>query len=301
MLELGTGTTGPATDVIVDVTEANFMQEVVEASQETPVIVDFWAPWCGPCKTLGPMLEAAVEAQDGKVKMAKINVDENQMLAGQMQVQSIPAVYTFFEGKPVDGFQGALPESQIKEFVAKAAELAGDGGLDEAVEMAETMLEDGELEAALETFMAILGEDSTNAAAYAGLVKCYLAKPDIDGAEAAINGAPAEIADAPELETVRAQVELAKQAEKSGPLAELQAAVDANPDDHQARFDLATAMHSAGDTEGAVDMLLALFKRDREWDNGAAKAQLFTIFDALKAEDPIALNGRRKLSSMIFL
>ena len=302
MLELGQKTPD-ATDLVKDVSEANFMAEVVEASNEVPVIVDFWAPWCGPCKTLGPALEQAVIEARGAVKMAKVNVDENQMIAGQMRVQSIPTVYAFFKGQPIDGFQGALPGSEVKAFVERVVKAAGgdaSGGLDEAAEMAEEMLGNGEIEDAAQTFSAILGEDPNHAVAYGGLVRCYIAMGQVDQAEAVLNGAPAEIAKSAPLEAAFAQIQLARQAENAGPLAELQQAVQADPANAQARFDYALALNANGQTAEAVDALLELFRRDREWNDGAAKTQLFTIFDALKPNDPIVLNGRRKLSSMIF-
>ncbi len=304
MLELGQGQNPAATaDLIKDVTEADFMVEVVEASQTVPVIVDFWAPWCGPCKTLGPALEAAVTKAKGAVRMAKINVDENQMIAGQLKVQSIPTVYVFWQGQPIDAFQGALPPSEIDAFVAKAIETAGgdaSGGLDDAIEAAEQMLEEGAAVDAAQTFAAILEEDPASAAAFAGMVRAHIAMDDLDQAEAILNGAPAEISAAPELEAAHAQLELARQAQNAGPVGELKAAVDADPDNHQARFDLAQALQAAGQSQEAVDELLELFRRDGEWNDGAAKQQLFTVFEALKPNDPIVLNGRRKLSSMIF-
>ncbi len=303
MFELGQGTEAPAADLIKDVTEATFMQDVVEASMKAPVIVDFWAPWCGPCKTLMPALEAAVTKAKGAVTLAKVNVDENQAIAGQLRVQSVPTVYAFFQGQPIDAFQGAVPQSELEAFVAGVIEKAGgsaDGGLGEALEAAETMLEECAFEDAAQTFAAIVGEDPESAVALAGLARATIAMGDLDQAEAILNEATGAVASSAEVEAVRAQIALARQAETAGPVAELRAVVDANADDHQARFDLAQAMHAAGDAEGAVDELLELFRRDREWNDGAAKAQLFTIFDALKPEDAIVLNGRRKLSSLIF-
>ncbi len=304
----GAGAAAPAGDLIKDVSEENFMTDVVDASNEVPVIVDFWAPWCGPCKTLGPMLEAAVTRAKGAVKMAKINVDENQRLASALAqqglpLQSIPTVVAFYQGRPLDMFQGALPQSEIDAFLKRIAEAAGgtaDGGLGEALEAAEQMLEEGAAEDAAQIFAAVMGEDDKNAAAYGGLARCHVALGDLEQAEAVLNGAPAEIASAPEIEAAFAQIELARQAQNAGPVAELRAAVEADPSNLQARFDLAQALHAAGDAEAAVNELLDIFRRDREWNEGAAKAQLFTIFDALKPNDPVVLNGRRKLSSLIF-
>jgi len=301
MLELGAQP--PAADLIKDVSEANFMADVVEASNTVPVIVDFWADWCGPCKTLGPALEAAVTKAKGAVRMAKVNVDENKMLASQLQIQSLPTVMAFWQGKPIDAFQGAQPPSEVDAFIARVIAASGgdaSGGLDEAIEAAEEMLTEGAATDAAETFAAILQEEPENARAYGGMIRAHIAMDDLDQAEAILNGAPAGITDTPELEAARAQLELAKQAVGAGPVAELTATVEANPDDPQARFDLAQALQANGDTQGAVDQLLELFRRDRDWNDDAARKQLFTIFEALKPDDPITLNGRRKLSSLIF-
>jgi putative thioredoxin len=307
MLEFGTDTAAAPADLIKDGTEATFMADVIEASAEVPVIVDFWATWCGPCKTLGPMLEKIVTEAKGRVKMVKIDVDAEQRLAGALAqqglpLQSIPTVVGFVEGRPVDMFQGAVPESQIRDFIKKLTDMAGsDGGLGEALEAAEEMLSQGAASDAAQTFAAILGEEPDNAAAMGGLARAHLAMDQVDEAEALLSTAPDTIFNAPEIEAARAQIALARQAAGAGPLGDLQAAVEANPDDHQARFDYAQALHADGNVEEAVEQLLDLFKRDREWNDSAAKTQLFTIFEALKPQDPVALNGRRRLSSMIFM
>lgn len=303
-MDLGLSAAPAPADLIKDSTEATFMADVVETSQTVPVIVDFWAPWCGPCKTLGPMLEEAVKAAKGAVKMVKVNVDEAQMLAGQLQIQSIPTVYAFWQGQPVDGFQGAQPKSEITAFVERVIKAGGgespEDGLNEAVEAAEEMLSEGAAVDAAQTFAAILEEQPVHAAAYGGLVRTHIAMDDLDQAEAILNGAPVEISKSPELDAAHAQLELARQAADAGPVADLRAAVEADPDNHESRLELAKALQASGDTATAVDELLELFRRDRDWNDGAAKTQLFTIFDALKANDPIVLNGRRRLSSMIF-
>ncbi len=300
MLEFGTGQTAADADLITDGTEQTFMAQVIEASQEVPVIVDFWAPWCGPCKTLGPALEAEVRAAGGKVRMVKINVDENQGIAAQLRVQSIPTVYAFYQGQPVDGFQGAQPPSALKEFVGKLAGLAGDGGLGAAMDEAESMLEQGAVSDAAQVFAAVLGQEGENARALGGLARAQIKAGNLDQAEALLANAPEVIRTAAEVEAARAALALARQAENAGPVDELRARLEADPSDHQARFDLAQALHATGQVEAAIDELLELFRRDREWNDGAAKTQLFTIFDALNPKDPLVARGRRKLSSMIF-
>ena len=296
----GTPDTQATAGLIKDGNEQTFLQDVIEPSKTVPVIVDFWAPWCGPCKTLGPALEAAVTAAKGAVRMVKINVDENQMLSQQLRIQSIPTVYAFRDGQPVDGFMGAIPESQIKSFVANLANGSADDGLADALAAAEEMLTEGAAADAAETFAAILEEDPANAAAYGGLIRAHLAMGDLDHAETLAADAPAEVTKSKEVEAARAQIELARQAAKAGPVDELRALLAKDPANRQVMFDLATALHASGDVEGAVNTLLDLFKLDREWNDGAARAQLFIIFEALKPQDPIVLAGRRRLSSMIF-
>ena len=301
MFGIAPQTQAPA-DLIKDGTEASFLKDVIEESKTVPVIVDFWATWCGPCKTLGPALEAAVTAAKGKVKLVKIDVDKAQALSAQLRIQSIPTVYAFWQGQPVDGFQGAIPGSEIKKFVDTVAAMSGeDGGLAEAVEAAEQMLVEGAAADAAETFAAVLTEEAENAAAYGGLVRAYIAIGDLDKAEEFANAAPAKIAGSSEVTAAKAQIELARQAAKAGPETELRAALARDPANRQVMFDLATALHASGKVEEAIDTLLDLFKLDREWNDGAAKAQLFTIFGALKPQDPLVLKGRRRLSSMIFV
>ena len=302
MLEFGVDKSS-AGDLIKDVNEDTFMADVIDASQEVPVIVDFWAPWCGPCKTLGPMLEKAVLAAKGAVRMVKVNIDDNQAIAGQLRVQSIPTVYAFHKGQPVDAFQGAVPNSEIDAFVARVIEASGgevNGGLSDALISAEEMLEGGASSDAAEVFSAIIEEDNQNVKAYSGLARAKLDLEDIEGAEAVLNGVPADISDSPEIEAVFAKISLARQALEVGPLSELEAVVAADPSNSKARFEYSQALYAADNIDEAVAQLLELFGRDSDWNDGAAKAQLFTIFDALEPNDPIVLNGRRKLSSMIF-
>jgi putative thioredoxin len=286
---------------IKDGTEATFMADVIEASREVPVIVDFWATWCGPCKTLGPALEKAVTEAKGKVRLVKIDVDKNQMIAAQMRVQSIPAVFAFVNGQPVDGFLGAQSPAQVKAFVERLVAMSGgNAGLEEALAAAEEMLAEGAVADAAQTFAAILAEEEGHPAALAGLARAHLALGDLARARDVLALAPKEKAGDPALASVRAQIELAEASAGAGEAGELAARVARDPDDSQARYDLALALIAEGDAEGAIDALLELFRRDREWNDGAAKAQLFKLFESLGPKSEAAAKGRRRLSSMIF-
>lgn len=300
MLELNKSNTDEI--LIKDVNEDTFMDDVIEASKTSPIVVDFWAPWCGPCKTLGPALEAEVKATNGKIKMVKVDIDQNQNLASQMRIQSIPAVFAFVDGQPIDGFMGAKAPSELKSFVEKLLEnVKDDGGdLSEAIAVADEMLEAGEYDDAAETFEAILGEDPERSPAFVGLFKAKMGAKKIDEAQKMLEEIPTALVNKPEILALQAQIDLINQTEGLGEINDLRDALKNDLSNHQIRFDLALALFTAGETTDAIQELLTIFRKDQEWNDDAARQQLFKFFDILGGDDPITLSGRRQLASMLF-
>jgi putative thioredoxin len=303
---IGMGGAASATaGVIKDSNTENFVADVIDASQDVPVIVDFWAPWCGPCKQLTPVLEKVVKEARGAVRLVKINTDENQDLAGQMRIQSIPSVFAFVKGRPVIAFAGAQPESQIKAFVARLIQAAGGPAgpspIEQAIAQAEAALAGGDSGTASAIFGQVLAHDAQNVAAIAGLARCHIEAGDLTEARAVLARATGDLAKNNAITAALAAIELAEQAAKSqGQTAEFLRRLEINGNDHQARFDLAMALYGGGQREGAIDELLELFRRDRKWQDEAARTQLVKFFEALGPTDPLTLSGRRRLSSLMF-
>jgi putative thioredoxin len=296
----------PPADLIKDSDQTKFAKDVLEASRTVPVIVDFWAPWCGPCKTLQPIIEKVVTEAKGAIKLVKINIDQNQMLAQQLRIQSIPAVYAFFGGRPVDGFMGAVPEGQVREFVNRLVEATGGAAangaddLNAALEHATQAVADGDFQLAAQIYNEVLEVAPDNLAALAGLARCYAQEGQAEQARAVLAKVPMKDKGNADIVAVQAQLDLAEAAKAAGPIGELKAKAETDPKDFQARLDLAMAYWAAEQKQEAIDELLAMIKLDRNWNEAAARQQLLKFFEALGFTDPLAVAGRKRLSTILF-
>jgi putative thioredoxin len=290
----------PDAGLIKDTTTQGFRQDVLAESMQQPVLVDFWAPWCGPCKALTPVLEKVVKAAKGKVKLVKMNIDEHPQIAGQLGVKSIPAVFAFQKGQPVDGFMGALPESQVKSFIERIIGDVGASAIDEIIAAAEKSVAEGDFSQAAELYAGALAEDDTSAKAMGGLIKVYVEMDMLEQAKQLLNAVKPEMAGDAAIAGARAAIEAKEAAASLGDTAGLLAAVEADPANHQARIDLAIALNAKGDKEGATDQLIASIRKDRAWNEGAARKQLLLFFEAWGHGDDATVEGRRKLSAVLF-
>jgi putative thioredoxin len=292
---------GAGADIIKDSTTATFMADVVEASTTVPVIVDFWAPWCGPCKTLGPVIEKVVREAAGTVRLVKVDIDQNPEIAQQMRVQSIPAVFAFKDGRPVDGFAGAVPESKVREFIKKLTDgAAGDSPLDEALDAADEMLAQGDSQGASGLYSQVLQHDPTNIRGSAGLAKSLIAMDEIEQARKMIEDMPDDQKKAPEILAVISQLDLEAAGADVGELSDLRVAIEVDPNNLDARFDLAMALYAENDREGAVDALLESIRINRAWNEEAARKQLLKLFEVFGHTDPVTVDARKRLSSILF-
>ena len=300
-MDLGGANPGSgAGDVIKDGTSATFAKDVIDASRDALVLVDFWASWCGPCKQLTPIIEKVVKSYGGKVRLVKINTDEHPAIAAQLRVQSLPTVYAFRDGRPLDGFMGAQPESAVRQFVDRLIGDDTEADIAAILEAAEAALDAGDLQTAAGTFAAVLQEDQQNAQALAGLARCYLKSGDTERAEQTLALVPPDGQASAPVQSARAALELAKVADRSDNRSELESRLAADPADPQARFDLAVALAARGQKEAALEHLLDLVRRNRSWNEEAARKQLVQLFDAWGPKDPLTLEGRRRLSSILF-
>jgi putative thioredoxin len=292
-----------APDLIKETTTQTFVKDVIEESKRQPVLIDFWAPWCGPCRQLTPILEKAVRNAKGRVKLVKMNIDEHPAIPGQMGIQSIPAVIAFVNGQPADGFMGAVPESQVNAFIDKLTKgmpAAGEPDIAEVLKEAEAVLAQGDAATAAQIYAEVLAVDATNIAALAGLAKCYVTSGAIEQAKQTLGMVPESKRNDAAVKAVQASIDLAEQAQAVGPVTELEQKVAANPLDHQARFDLATALNAMGKRVEATEQLLAIVKRDRKWNDDAARKQLVQLFEAWGGTDEATVDGRKRLSTILF-
>jgi putative thioredoxin len=304
IVEQGSGTPPQAApDLIKETTTQSFVKDVIEESRRQPVLIDFWAPWCGPCRQLTPMLEKAVRAAKGKVKLVKMNIDEHPSIPGQMGIQSIPAVIAFVGGQPADGFMGALPESQINAFIEKLTKGVpgiGEPNIADILKEAEAVLAEGDPAGAAQIYAEALALDATNIAALAGLAKCYVTTDALEQAKQTLAMVPESKRNDPAVKAVQAAIDLAEQAQSVGPVTELEKMVAANPLDHQARFDLATALNALGKRQEATGQLLEIVKRDRKWNDDGARKQLVQFFESWGGADEATIDGRKRLSTILF-
>jgi putative thioredoxin len=303
IVEQGGSPAPQAGDLIKETTTQTFVKDVIAASKRQPVLIDFWAPWCGPCRQLTPILEKVVRNAKGRVKLVKMNIDEHPSIPGQMGIQSIPAVIAFVNGQPADGFMGAIPESQVNAFIerlTKGVPAAGEPNIAEILKEADAVLAEGDAAAAAQIYAEVLGIDATNIAALAGLAKCYVTTGAVDQAKQTLGMVPESKRNDPAVKAVQAAIDLAEQAQSVGPIGELEQKVAANPLDHQARFDLATALNAMGKRSEATNQLLEIVRRDRKWNDDGARKQLIQFFEAWGGADEATVEGRKRLSTILF-